>query len=211
MMTAVRRWTGMVTAAMMSGFLLGCSNAPKLARDPFLPGGRQPAPVTTSTQARDNQREISNSPATDPFFGARQQNRPRGRQQSVAADGSANETMTPAFSNDAVAFARDDSSSEPSGPAPQAVNATSKDEQKPAEATDVDFQKIRQRLENAGVNRNWRVELNPTTKEYEFYCEVPIPDKPGIARAFTASDESEFRAMLAVTEAVEKWIANGRP
>lgn len=189
--------------AIIAGTVSGCANRPRLARDPFLPFRNRPAAATAAddqTPQRDLSRDVSTSPATDPFYGStatsptllpKADTTPQDdpKPQAVAQNDPpppVNSTETPAVpatgnSNPAMQFASDSK---------QLV---------------ADYSVVRQRLDAAGV-RNWRSERDEKTGEFNFYCEVPIPDNPELAQAFEAKDKEELRAMLAVTEAVEKWL-----
>lgn len=67
------------------------------------------------------------------------------------------------------------------------------------------YESIRKRLDQAGAT-NFRSEKNEAG-ETIFSCELPYPDNPAMFRVFESTSPDEQKAMLAVTELVEKWIA----
>lgn len=71
------------------------------------------------------------------------------------------------------------------------------------------YESIRKRLDQAGA-ANFRSEKNEATGETTFSCELPYPDNPSMFRVFESTSLDEQKAMLAVTDLVEQWIAEHR-
>lgn len=100
------------------------------------------------------------------------------------------------------------------GPGPattRPANTTEMPTTQPASSTvpadgAIDYAIIRQRLDRAGAT-NFRLETDERTREAVFQAAVPYPQEPDRMRVFKARDPDEGRAMLAVTEAVEAWVA----
>lgn len=67
------------------------------------------------------------------------------------------------------------------------------------------YEGVRQRLDRAAAH-NFQFHRDPATNETTFSCELAYPDNPALIRVFEAKSPDELKAMLAVTEQVEKWI-----
>lgn len=191
--------------------LVGCGPKAQLRDDPFLPpaaGSRQSVPATprerdTFQTANDAARQrdlalgISTSPATDPFLDS-QPFQPGGG-PAVAASGSSDRRYP------------EDSYPDERSPSPWAEPA-SRQESLPATAATPaneptnEYQTVRQRLDRIGA-KNIRSEKE-ASGEYLFHCELEHPKQPGVLRVFEARHADEEKAMLAVTESAERWVAN---
>lgn len=194
--------------AIVSG---GCANRPRLRRDPFdVPAGNRDTAFDgrVGVAERDTARDVSTSPATDPFLGGvadrgNNANLPRA-DSKPQEDLAASDRAFPA-TNDSVP---------PPVPATQSSEPPTRfagQSSAPAATSIRDqYESIRRRLDAAGA-QSIRSEKDPQSGKFLVYCEVPFPKQPELARAFEASDEDELRAMRAVTQAVEKWVTDGHP
>ena len=200
--------------------LCGCGPRARLRDDPFRP----PVPGSASASAATNV-----PPALD-----------RGTAQNEASSRGSSEDNSPPLNNSLdllgtpVAHEAVDSPAVAGGaseipatslntPTKRAPSDTSRENPSTfAAATqvqplDVDsanaevYRGIRQRLNRVGA-QNFRIDTDPTTGDSYFYCEVPDPNDPNVLRAFENIEPTgdAAKAMLAVTEKIEEWLAEQR-
>lgn len=198
----------------MLATLAGCGPKAQLREDPFLPssrGSRASVPsappqrdvfqeASNAARDRDFSRGVSTSPSTDPFVD------PNQRDLTAAGDASAATNDHRRYPvNDARPQAWDDSAQEST---PKNLPATSQLDPSSTSLA-ADYQTVRQRLDKIGA-RNIRSEKDEATGDYLFHCEIARPDDPHLLRVFEASDPDELKAMLAVTESAERFLATPR-
>lgn len=190
--------------------IIGCANRPRLENDPFRrPSGAPPASLQGSDprynlgQAQPSAFERANESA---------------RQRDFSADVSTD----PMRDTPRVADARDDvfrSASQQSGndpllgtdPGGSDLGSGSRelDPRVTGSPPLETYERIRERLEEAGA-RNWKFEKDANSGQTTFSCELPYRDSPNTVRVFEAQSANELKAMLAVTEQVERWVSTDR-
>jgi hypothetical protein len=202
-------------AVVFSGGLLGCAPRSRMTRDPFRPqpAGRAQPPLgpTSSGPWQDNQRDVSRSrstsPATDPDF-PREANNSATRESTSPSYVGSGSSESQLNQKQPARAAQDAKTSNPAtGAQPNGPTATTA---APSHVTTGDYQSIRQRLDRAGARID-SLETDPETGMFLFRCVVPYQNNPELARVFAARDKDELKAMLAVTQEVEKWVAQGGP
>ncbi len=70
------------------------------------------------------------------------------------------------------------------------------------------YEKVRRQLDAAGA-KNWKFEKDPTSGESIFRVEMPHRNNPNLFRVFEAKSKDELKAMFAVAEQVQRWVASG--
>lgn len=193
-----------VVVVCVATLTVGCAPKSRIATDPFR---RQPAApaipgdpryetgsvfdrANESARQRDIALDVQSSPVSDlpaasgggdPFIPTSRANDPSVPDPFLnAASG------TPAIS-----------AADPSAPNSTTGLAGSRYEQ---------YELIRKRLDKVGAY-NFHFDKDPQSNETLFSCELPYPDNASLFRVFEARSPDELKAMLAVTEQVEKWVA----
>jgi hypothetical protein len=183
----------------------------------FPPGG------VSGAHPRDRARAVSTSTVTDPFYGLRAGVGSGGGLAGTRSGGAsssdplASGAGSPINSAAQATMASNDPFISSQVPQPQeierpedpAIAAAPAEKRPTAEVSE--FTRLRQRLDAAGA-RNLRSEKDPATGMYNFGCEIPHPGDPDTLRVFETQDpvEDELEAMRAVTDAVERWLADSR-
>jgi hypothetical protein len=199
----VRFW-GLLLAGV-----LGCASRGQQVRDPFLPPsnrGVAPPPgfPVRNTGPLDSARDVSTSPVTDPQIAG---GAPRSLQTPGIGLGPVAGANPGVLEQPAAAEAKPATAQAPAATASQAARPTELTPEAQAANTAQLQQSIRRRLDLAGA-RDLRLETDPVSGKHKFSCEVPHPGNPELARVFFAVHDDWTKAMLAVADAVENWVAN---
>lgn len=193
--------------------LLGCASRGQQTRDPFLPPsnrGAAPPPGFPVRNAgpQDSARDVSTSPATDPQTAlAGGALAPRPLQTPGVGLGPAESSSPNVFEPPRAAEPKPATGAEPGATGAQTDRSAEPGQDAQAANTAQLQQSIRRRLDLAGA-RDLRLETDPVSGKPRFSCEVPYPGNPELARVFYAVHDDWTKAMLAVADAVEHWVAN---
>jgi ElaB/YqjD/DUF883 family membrane-anchored ribosome-binding protein len=196
----------------------GCAGKAKMADDPFRrpgygsSGGRSgggsfsdprydTGAAVRDTFERANEKardkDVSSDVSTDPLSDKLQASRNQAEGALRSASDSARDKLDPLINsaNDQLDQAR------------QKIEGMSQNFAEGSETFEL-YEKVRRQLDAVGA-KNWKFEKDPASGESIFRVEMPHQNNPNLFRVFEAKSKDELKAMYAVAEQVQRWVASG--
>ncbi|MBY0586519.1 hypothetical protein K2X85_05040 [bacterium] len=183
------------------GFGLGGRSSGSSADDPrYRTGDRVKETfdrANESARGKDVSSDVSTDPLSDRLQAARDKAEGSLRSASDSASELAREKLDPLM----------DSAQRQMGQAQQKIEGMTKNFGEGSETFEL-YERVRKQLEVSGA-KNWKFEKDEATGESIFRVELPHRNNPTLFRVFEAKSPDELKAMLAVSEQVQSWVAGG--
>jgi hypothetical protein len=211
----------------LTGFLAavslpGCAGKARMADDPFRrpgygsgsrgsSGGSSDDPryrtgaaiqetfekANQSARGKDVSSDVSTDPLSDRLQAARQQAEGQLHSASDSVSEMARNKLDPLM----------DSANQQVGRAKDRIEGLTKNLGEGSETFEL-YERVRKQLEVSGA-KNWKFDKDEATGESIFRVELPHRNNPTLFRVFEAKSPDELKAMLAVAEQVDRWVASG--